>query len=220
MPGLQTPLVTTELRESLNFFSQQLNYILAYWIDQVNHPDQDERYTGHRFRRSGAVEGATNSVDNPDSWFYPLFDTSDPFVLSSLLCLYQRHFMLDIIRKRTQPRPRLHPRQAIVSGQQTSNNHWPDPLSDAVPKTFHPTPAGHAATAAELVQRLSHRKPSEGGHPQSKTLCILSIDDSITWGFRSTEGSGYRKPLYDILAPSNSVSFIGSQGSGTVPSGR
>jgi lysophospholipase L1-like esterase len=87
-------------------------------------------------------------------------------------------------------------------------------LSDAVSKTFHPTPAGHAATAAELVQRLFHRKPSEGDYPQNKILNILSIGDSITWGFRSTDGSGYRKPLYDILTPSNSVSFIGSQGSG------
>lgn len=42
--------------------------------------------------------------------------------------------------------------------------------------------------------------------------------DSITQGYQSSNGNGYRGPLYDILTSrGNTLSMIGSQSSGTMP---
>ena len=46
---------------------------------------------------------------------------------------------------------------------------------------------------------------------------ILPLGDSITWGFRSTDGCGYReKLLQDLTSSSNNVRYIGSQHSGNM----
>lgn len=48
-----------------------------------------------------------------------------------------------------------------------------------------------------------------------RELRVLPLGDSITWGFRSADGDGYRQALQEHLAGSN-LNFIGSQHSGTM----
>lgn len=52
---------------------------------------------------------------------------------------------------------------------------------------------------------------------RKRNLRVLPLGDSITWGFSSSDGNGYRKPLLDKLAAAEaSVDFVGSQRSGTM----
>ncbi|KAJ7083801.1 SGNH hydrolase-type esterase domain-containing protein [Mycena epipterygia] len=45
---------------------------------------------------------------------------------------------------------------------------------------------------------------------------LLPLGDSITYGFTSTDGNGYRATLHDLLQPGNTLDFIGSIKSGTM----
>jgi lysophospholipase L1-like esterase len=105
-------------------------------------------------------------------------------------------------------------RQAVTELDRNNTATWfynPDQPSR---EKFLPTIESHAAAAAELLQRLkyNHSAPVIG-----KDLRILCIGDSITWGYQSSEGSGFRKPLYQLLTPENNVSFIGTQTCGNGP---
>ena len=52
----------------------------------------------------------------------------------------------------------------------------------------------------------------------NQKLRILPVGDSITWGYRSTDGNGYRLALLDrlIANDSSAVTYIGSQHSGNM----
>jgi lysophospholipase L1-like esterase len=51
-------------------------------------------------------------------------------------------------------------------------------------------------------------------------LRILPLGDSITWGFASSDGNGYRQHLHSKLSGGgNAASFVGSQISGSMPNG-
>lgn len=70
-----------------------------------------------------------------------------------------------------------------------------------------------AQRPTDLVSVVS-RKPGEATGRQMR---ILPLGDSITWGFKSTDGCGYReKLLQDLTNNSNSVRYIGSQHSGNM----
>ncbi|KAJ6610675.1 SGNH hydrolase-type esterase domain-containing protein [Mycena sp. CBHHK59/15] len=45
---------------------------------------------------------------------------------------------------------------------------------------------------------------------------LLPLGDSITYGFTSSDGNGYRATLHNLLQPGNTVDFIGSIESGTM----
>ncbi|KAJ7028343.1 lipolytic enzyme [Mycena alexandri] len=45
---------------------------------------------------------------------------------------------------------------------------------------------------------------------------LLPLGDSITYGFTSTDGNGYRSVLHNMLQPNNTLNFIGSIQSGTM----
>ncbi|KAJ7189174.1 lipolytic enzyme [Mycena filopes] len=45
---------------------------------------------------------------------------------------------------------------------------------------------------------------------------LLPLGDSITYGFTSSDGNGYRAALHDMLQPGNTLDFIGSIKSGTM----
>lgn len=85
VPGTRIGVrLTTDLRSSLNQLGQELNAVLAYWIDLVNYDeaqnnpslkytdlikfaDQDQRYNGHRFCTEGVTEPDRN---NPNTFFF------------------------------------------------------------------------------------------------------------------------------------------------------
>lgn len=51
-------------------------------------------------------------------------------------------------------------------------------------------------------------------------LRILPLGDSITWGYASSDGNGYRQHLHSKLGGGgNAVTFVGSQISGSMPNG-
>jgi hypothetical protein len=45
---------------------------------------------------------------------------------------------------------------------------------------------------------------------------LLPLGDSITWGFTSSDGNGYRLALHNLLQTGNTLDFIGSLKSGTM----
>jgi lysophospholipase L1-like esterase len=47
------------------------------------------------------------------------------------------------------------------------------------------------------------------------TLRMLPLGDSITWGFQSSDGNGYRLDLKNLLS-GNQVIYVGSQQSGSM----
>lgn len=81
-----------------------------------------------------------------------------------------------------------------------------------------PYPASTAATTQlqiPLQTTLSHSNRNiriQNGIP----LLILPLGNSITWGYGSTSGNGYREPLLTLLSPPNPVTYIGSQHSGNM----
>ena len=78
------------------------------------------------------------------------------------------------------------------------------PLASSIPSaTFHQT--GHILRARQVANGVALR--------------ILPLGDSITWGFRSSDGNGYRAHLRSSLA-GNQVTFIGSQRSGNMDNGQ
>ncbi|KAL8956710.1 MAG: hypothetical protein Q9193_005842 [Seirophora villosa] len=62
----------------------------------------------------------------------------------------------------------------------------------------------------------SHRSFPRDAVSGGVELRILPLGDSITWGQYSSDGNGYRLALYNSLTPSNHVTFIGREKSGTM----
>ncbi len=87
MYGLIGPKLVQERRRNLNRLTHEVNYVLQYWMDNINvhHTtqkfwdtrystaldwvDQDLMYTNHRFCRQGINEPDRG---NPDTWFFHL----------------------------------------------------------------------------------------------------------------------------------------------------
>jgi len=54
-------------------------------------------------------------------------------------------------------------------------------------------------------------------HAQNATLRLMPIGDSITAGYRSSTGNGYRGPLYpELINQGDALDFVGSQRSGVM----
>ncbi|KAL9010547.1 MAG: hypothetical protein Q9173_004523 [Seirophora scorigena] len=104
-------------------------------------------------------------------------------------------------------------------------NAWLTPLLFVVShrKPFIPSIAS-CSIQPFIVLQLSQSTafvPSHWSLPRDAAsggveLRILPLGDSITWGQYSSDGNGYRLALYDSLTPSNHVTFIGREKSGTM----
>ncbi len=82
--------------------------------------------------------------------------------------------------------------------------------TDQIAQNFRPTPSGHAGIKDAVLERLLGLPALSG-----LTLKIMPLGDSITYGYRSSDGNGYRQYLLTALA-GNNVSFIGSVKAGTM----
>lgn len=82
--------------------------------------------------------------------------------------------------------------------------------TDRVAQNFRPTPSGHAGIKDAVLERLLGLPALDG-----LNLRILPLGDSITYGFQSSDGNGYRQYLLTLLA-GNNVNFIGSVQAGTM----
>lgn len=82
--------------------------------------------------------------------------------------------------------------------------------TDQVAQNFRPTPSGHAGIKDAVLKRLLGLPALNG-----LNLRIMPLGDSITYGYRSSDGNGYRQYLLTLLA-GNNVNFIGSLKAGTM----
>ena len=84
------------------------------------------------------------------------------------------------------------------------------PSDDIMAQNFRPTSSGHAGIKDAVLEGLL-RLPALNG----LNLRIMPLGDSITYGYQSSDGNGYRQDLLTALA-GNTVKFIGSQKAGTM----
>jgi lysophospholipase L1-like esterase len=142
------PLITKDLRITLNRLTHEVNYMLAYWIDilnfqnskpptpfhqltsAINFVNADMIYTGHRFCRDGVTEPDRN---NADTWFFHLLGSQGETGLNNPNNLSPS----DINSQMDQ--------YYNATGQDLKNA----PLW--ITKTFHPTSEGMQETAGFLI---------------------------------------------------------------------
>jgi len=82
--------------------------------------------------------------------------------------------------------------------------------ADTVAQNFRPTSSGHAGIKDALLEKVLGLPALNG-----LNLRIMPLGDSITYGYASTDGNGYRQYLLTSLA-GNYVNFVGSQKAGTM----
>ncbi|KAK6966488.1 lipolytic enzyme [Favolaschia claudopus] len=92
--------------------------------------------------------------------------------------------------------------------------------SQCLPSTAVPPPPTTTTTTSKST--TTSRSSTSSAPTSSSTsatglnIRLLPLGDSITWGFTSSDGNGYRAALHDLLQPGNTVDFIGSLKSGTM----
>lgn len=195
-------------------------------MDWIRSANQDQLFNGHRLCRDGVKEP---DRDNADTYFFNLLSeaeggtfTSDQNGTPSATVHAVKDSNGTASQYKTDPdscsyvnnsddlssnlecltaRAIKHGYKGALPGQGQD--------TDALAKVLHPKRLGHALAGTEVLSRSRYVKgETDFGVP----LRILPVGDSITAGFRSTTGGGYREFLYNILRQHNSdVSFIGSK---------
>lgn len=205
-------LITKSKRRRINQGVQELNLVLQYHSDRVNHDrrqgaidpikfvDQGYRYADHRFCRPGVTEP---TMGNTKTWFFHILrdspgesstyqtspDTTSQDAYNSIdASCYDRPStdMADAIRCAFA--------RAIQIGQNPCPDGCIDPEdSERLSKPFHPIIPGYRATQDELMRRLKYRQPAPPFYPgnspaacgsvRNLNLRIAFFGDSITKGF-------------------------------------
>ncbi|KAF7314735.1 Lipolytic enzyme [Mycena kentingensis (nom. inval.)] len=95
--------------------------------------------------------------------------------------------------------------------------------SQCIPSANAPPPTKSVTTTASRTSPTTSASRTTTTSPATNptgvtglTIRLLPLGDSIAWGFVSTDGNGYRNTLHNLLAPGNTVDFIGSFKSGTM----
>ncbi|KAL9630606.1 MAG: hypothetical protein Q9204_004635 [Flavoplaca sp. TL-2023a] len=209
-----TPTIRKKLNELIHRFNWWQNYLITKYnrakvpggnIQQypVQFIDIDDRFNTHRLCRFG-VQG-TGSGD-VDAWF----STGDGLKTPITRKPYQdlkplatcnpnggwNEYATCRMAKAIQKTSYL---TLTKSGSGTTLNNWE--------RIFHPTTQGHNAIREEVVSQIA-RGPTLSGY----NLRILPLGASTTQGFASSDNLGYRKILYDTLRRTNTVTYVGSQG--------
>ncbi|KAL9109640.1 MAG: hypothetical protein Q9227_005677 [Pyrenula ochraceoflavens] len=227
-PGLGA-LLTQALRDKLNLLGQELNAVLAAWIDQQNYirssyiigaippantpwfmkfSNQDEFYNNHRFCRQDVTEPDRN---NPQTWFFNLFSNSDGVTANNETTVTSANFDATWhINSRTcnstadqgefaDTLPCLIS-QAIANGTTDNNTVWPA-TPEAIQKTFHPRTQGFLSTAQNIQKDLLYEPVGQFGSVlNNKHLRIMGIGDSLAFGISDISYvAGYRETLYELL---------------------
>ncbi|KAJ7230140.1 lipolytic enzyme [Mycena pura] len=87
----------------------------------------------------------------------------------------------------------------------------PGPDTTPPSTTTVTTPKASSTTATQTTSAPTSTSTTTG-----LNIRLLPLGDSITFGFTSSDGNGYRSALHDMLQPGNTVDFIGSISSGTM----
>ncbi|KAJ7614166.1 lipolytic enzyme [Roridomyces roridus] len=80
--------------------------------------------------------------------------------------------------------------------------------------TVPPTSSKTSITTSSSSRTTTSSAPSSTA--TGLNIRLLPLGDSITYGFTSTDGNGYRATLHNLLSPGNTVDFIGSIQSGNM----
>ena len=107
-------------------------------------------------------------------------------------------------------------RQGVTEPDRNNLDTWFLNLNNAAQATdksaqnFRPTSSGHAGIKDAVLEGLLGLPALNG-----LNLRIMPLGDSITYGYQSSDGNGYRQYLLTALT-GNSVNFVGSVKAGTM----
>lgn len=214
----QQKRLTNVLRKNLNELIHRFNWWQHYLVTKYNRAqvtngntlqypvqfiDADDRFNTKRFCNSGADGTGSGDVN---TWFSTGEGLKTPLTRSSYenlkppaTCAPNGGWNEYIQCQMAKAIQRTSFLALTPSGSGTSLNNWE--------RIFHPTTRGEDAIRDEIVSQIA-QGPTLSGH----NLRILPLGASITAGFASTDGNGFRKVLYDTLRKTNTVSYVGSQG--------
>ena len=200
----------------MNSIQAELNTMIAFWIANVNvkysdtfspiiYVDQDEDYTQHRFCNKDTTEPVFN---NPNCWFFPIRGAGNPLTVSDY----------DAVDPDTCEAAAGDDFRALwICGMVRQKQIDPDfDLTQTVPfewiaKIFHPTIPGHTAVAKAVKSAMAFELYRSG----VQNLKILAAGDSITFGYRSSDGNGYRRTLDNLLTESvYNIEWYGTRNAG------
>ncbi|KAJ7173061.1 lipolytic enzyme [Mycena crocata] len=91
-----------------------------------------------------------------------------------------------------------------------------------IPGTAAPPSTTGTTTARTTTSTSATRSTGTTSAPTSTStstgldIRLLPLGDSITYGFTSSDGNGYRSILHNLLQTGNTIDFIGSSKSGTM----
>lgn len=223
--------LTQEFRGALNQLAGELNYYLAYLLDNQDSDingqslpyvsraymvDQNFRYAKHRFCEANVKEPSRN---NEQSWFFNLLSRQSLVSASNFTGIDTSTCEQTTDAGSTEGDLAWYNCGLAIAYETQSNpviTDVPEEETDAaLLKTFHPTGPGHTATGDEVLFWLN---PQNEDGPRGKHLRIMCVGDSITHGYKSSDENGYRKELYDTLtANGNLVEYVGSRKNGYPP---
>lgn len=200
----------------MNSIGAELNTMIAFWIANVNAKysntfspiifvDQDEDYTQHRFCNKDTTEPDSS---NPNNWFFPIRGAGNPPTVSDYAAVdprtcedaagddFQSLWICGmVLQKQKNPAFDL---------TKTAPFEW-------IAKIFHPTIPGHTAVAKAVKSAMAYELYRSG----VQNLKILAAGDSITFGYQSPDGNGYRRVLDNLLTESiYNVEWYGTQNAG------
>ncbi|KAL8808717.1 MAG: hypothetical protein Q9200_004095 [Gallowayella weberi] len=206
-------------RKGLNELIHRFNWWQYYLITNYNQAqvpsgdirqypvqfiDPDDRFNGHRLCRAGVAYG-TGSGDGT-TWFATGDGLSKPLTRSPYEQLKPpatcnpnggwNEYITCRMAKAIQKTSFL---TLTSMGSGTTLNNWE--------RIFHPTTQGQDLIRDEIVAQIA-QGPTLSGY----NLRILPLGASIIAGAHSSDGNGFRKVLYDTLRKTNTVSYVGSQG--------
>ncbi|KAJ7766054.1 SGNH hydrolase-type esterase domain-containing protein [Mycena metata] len=87
------------------------------------------------------------------------------------------------------------------------------PPTSSVPST---TTVSSTIRSTTTISKTTSSPVTTSTATTSLNIRLLPLGDSITYGFTSSDGNGYRSVLHDMLQPNNTLNFIGSIQSGTM----
>ncbi|KAF5360328.1 hypothetical protein D9757_013944 [Collybiopsis confluens] len=87
--------------------------------------------------------------------------------------------------------------------------------SQCIPGSVASTTSSPTTISSSSTRSTTSPSPTSTG-TTGLNIRLLPLGDSITYGFTSSDGNGYRATLHNALEPGNTLDFIGSIKSGTM----
>ncbi|KAF1981415.1 carbohydrate esterase family 3 protein [Aulographum hederae CBS 113979] len=223
--------LTQTVRVKVNQLAQELNAVMGYWSDGMNFAfanrkstdaaidyapiklvSTDDDFTNHRFCRAGVVD---TNLPVQETFFFSYLPGATPIPPNQwnaniTTCAETAGDNFGLLMQCYVARG------YAQNAKPNSYSQFTSPIQAG--QVSHPTIRGHLAIKNALSAAI---RPDLSTVLRGRHLKVMCVGDSITFGYRSTSGSGYRSTLGNILqaatGPTGYVEFIGSQKNGTAP---